>query len=141
MPPATVTIEQIGSPIRRPCDQGKTLIGLRLNRIGRIAELPDTPEIRGMMAKVGHLIRVLYATRDPFVTEVSAEYHDILVGPGSRVVRSEVLWNQFEDAVAEYHASRGRDDRRLMPSPLGAHAPARGPATGGGTAPTLFSGD
>jgi large subunit ribosomal protein L30 len=55
MPPATLTIEQIGSPIRRPRDQRRTLIGLRLNRIGRIVELPDTSEIRGMVAKVSHL--------------------------------------------------------------------------------------
>jgi hypothetical protein len=57
----------------------------------------------------------VYATRelDLFVTEVTAEYRGILVGPGSRVVRGEVLWYQFEDAVAEYHASRGRGDRRL----------------------------
>jgi len=116
MPQATITIEQIRSSIRRPRDQRQTLIGLCLNRIGRIVELPDKPEIRGMVAKVSHLVRVLYATSelDAFVTEVTAEYRDILVGPASRVVRGEVLWNQFEAAVAEYHASHGRDDRRLM---------------------------
>jgi large subunit ribosomal protein L30 len=35
------------------------LIGLGLNRIGRVAQVPDTPEVRGMIAKVKHLIRVL----------------------------------------------------------------------------------
>jgi large subunit ribosomal protein L30 len=54
----TITIEQIGSPIRRHHSQRRTLIGLGLNRIGRVAELPDTPQIRGMLAKVKHLIRV-----------------------------------------------------------------------------------
>jgi large subunit ribosomal protein L30 len=74
MTQARITIEQIGSPIRRPYDQRETLIGLRLNRIGRIVELPDTPEIRGMVAKVSHLVRVLYATSglDAFVNEVTA---------------------------------------------------------------------
>jgi large subunit ribosomal protein L30 len=55
----TITIEQTGSPMRRRGDQRATLIGLRLNRIGRVSELEDTPAIRGMIAKVRHLIRVV----------------------------------------------------------------------------------
>ena len=54
----TVKVQQIGSPIRRESSQRATLIGLRLNRIGRVAELPDTPATRGMIAKVAHLVRV-----------------------------------------------------------------------------------
>jgi len=53
----TVKVEQIGSPIRRRHDQRETLMGLGLNRIGRIAELADTPSTRGMIAKVAHLVR------------------------------------------------------------------------------------
>jgi large subunit ribosomal protein L30 len=53
-----VKIEQIGSPIRRQHAQRETLIGLGLNRIGRVRELPDTPQTRGMIAKVAHLVRV-----------------------------------------------------------------------------------
>jgi large subunit ribosomal protein L30 len=63
MPPTTLTIEQIRSRIRRPADQGQTLIGLRLNRIGRVVELPDTPAIRGMVAKVAHLVRIVYGSQ------------------------------------------------------------------------------
>jgi large subunit ribosomal protein L30 len=55
----TIKIEQIGSPMRRHHSQRETLIGLRLNRIGRVSELPDTPQTRGMIAKVHHLIRVV----------------------------------------------------------------------------------
>ena len=55
----TVRVEQIGSPIRRRHDQRETLVGLRLNKIGRISELPDNPAVRGMIAKVGHLVRVV----------------------------------------------------------------------------------
>jgi large subunit ribosomal protein L30 len=55
----TIKVEQIGSPIRREHTQRETLIGLRLNRIGRVAELPDTPAVRGMVSKVAHLVRVL----------------------------------------------------------------------------------
>ncbi len=56
-----IKIEQIGSPLRRHHSQRETLIGLGLNRIGRIAEVPDTPQMRGMIAKVRHLIRVVNA--------------------------------------------------------------------------------
>ena len=55
----TVTVEQIGSPIRRPADQRATLIGLGLNRIRRRKTLEDTPSIRGMIAKVKHLVHVV----------------------------------------------------------------------------------
>jgi len=55
----TITIKQVGSPIRRRHDQRETLIGLGLNRIGRVSELEDTPSARGMIAKVAHLVRVV----------------------------------------------------------------------------------
>ena len=58
-PVKTITVKQIGSPIRRHHTQRETLVGLKLNRIGRVAQLPDTPAIRGMLAKVSHLVRVL----------------------------------------------------------------------------------
>ena len=55
---ATVTIRQTGSPIRRKEDQRATLVGLGLNRIGRKSVLEDTPSVRGMIAKVHHLVTV-----------------------------------------------------------------------------------
>jgi large subunit ribosomal protein L30 len=57
----TIKIQQTGSPIRRTHDQRETLVGLGLNRVGRVAEVPDTPSTRGMIAKVAHLIRVVDA--------------------------------------------------------------------------------
>jgi large subunit ribosomal protein L30 len=56
---STVTIEQTGSPIRREAKQRETLIGLKLNKIRRRSTLPDTPEVRGMIEKVKHLVRVV----------------------------------------------------------------------------------
>jgi large subunit ribosomal protein L30 len=53
-----VKVIQIGSPIGRPADQRQTLIGLGLNKMHRTSELEDTPEIRGMINKVSHLVRV-----------------------------------------------------------------------------------
>ncbi|ANG96028.1 MULTISPECIES: 50S ribosomal protein L30 [Brucella/Ochrobactrum group] len=55
----TVTVEQIGSPIRRPAEQRATLIGLGLNKMHRRRTLEDTPSVRGMIAKVQHLVRVV----------------------------------------------------------------------------------
>ena len=54
----TVTVEQIGSPIRRDGSQRATLIGLGLNKMHRTRELEDTPSVRGMIRKVAHLVKV-----------------------------------------------------------------------------------
>ncbi len=53
-----IKITQIGSPIGRPSDQRATLIGLGLNKLHRSSEVEDTPAVRGMIAKVQHLVRV-----------------------------------------------------------------------------------
>ena len=55
----TVKVRQTASPSRRHHSQRETLVGLRLNKIGRIAELRDTPQTRGMIAKVAHLVEVV----------------------------------------------------------------------------------
>ncbi len=55
----TITVEQTASPSRRPADQRQTLIGLGLNRIRRRSTLEDTPQVRGMIAKVNHLVRIV----------------------------------------------------------------------------------
>lgn len=55
----TVTVEQIGSPIRRPASQRQTLVGLGLNKLHRRSTLEDTPSVRGMIATVQHLVRVV----------------------------------------------------------------------------------
>jgi len=55
----TLVVEQIGSPIRRPAVQRQTLIGLGLNKMHRRSTLEDTPSVRGMIAKVQHLVRVV----------------------------------------------------------------------------------
>jgi len=55
----TVTVEQTGSPIRRPAVQRATLIGLGLNKMHRVSMLEDTPSVRGMIRAVQHLVRVV----------------------------------------------------------------------------------
>src|SRR5947199_104293 len=55
----TLTVVQTGSPIGRRADQEATLKGLGLNKRHRQRTLEDTPAVRGMITKVGHLVRVL----------------------------------------------------------------------------------
>jgi large subunit ribosomal protein L30 len=57
-PKGRIRITQIGSPLGRPDVQRATLIGLGLNKLHRSRELEDTPAVRGMIAKVQHLVRV-----------------------------------------------------------------------------------
>ncbi|MFN9926874.1 MAG: 50S ribosomal protein L30 [Phenylobacterium sp.] len=56
---AQIKVRQTGSPIRRKSDQRATLVGLGLNRVGRVSTLEDTPSVRGMVAKVAHLVEVV----------------------------------------------------------------------------------
>ena len=55
----TIVVKQIGSPIRRPKDQKKTLIGLGLNKMHKTRELEDTPSVRGMVAKISHMVEII----------------------------------------------------------------------------------
>ena len=55
----TIKVEQMASPSRRHHDQRETLIGLGLNKIGRVKDLPDTLATRGMIRKLRHLVRVV----------------------------------------------------------------------------------
>jgi large subunit ribosomal protein L30 len=55
----SIKVRQTGSPMRRHFAQRQNLIGLGLNRIGRVADVPDTPATRGMIAKVRHLVEVI----------------------------------------------------------------------------------
>ena len=55
---AKLKITQTGSPIRRDPSQRQTLIGLGLNKRHRTVELDDSPEVRGMIRKVQHMVSV-----------------------------------------------------------------------------------
>ena len=56
---AKIKIKQIGSPIRRPAHQERTLIGLGLGKMHKVVELEDTPEVRGAIAKLPHMVEVI----------------------------------------------------------------------------------
>ena len=53
-----VKVTQIGSPIGRPKGQRATLVALGLDKMHRSSEVADTPSVRGMLRKVGHLVQV-----------------------------------------------------------------------------------
>jgi large subunit ribosomal protein L30 len=56
--PATLKVRQIRSGIGFDRTQKATLKALGLERIGRVRELPDNPQVRGMLAKIPHLVTV-----------------------------------------------------------------------------------
>jgi len=55
----TIVVKQIGSPIRRPANQRATLKGLGLNKMHKTRELEDTPAVRGMVAKIPHMVEII----------------------------------------------------------------------------------
>ncbi len=59
----TVKLVQVASHTRKPNKERllATLKGLGLGKIGRESEIKDTPAVRGMIAKVAHLVEVRQA--------------------------------------------------------------------------------
>ncbi len=57
----TLRVKQVKSPQRREATQRATLVGLGLNKLQRERELEDTPAVRGMIAKVQHLVEIVKA--------------------------------------------------------------------------------
>ena len=53
-----VKITLVKSGIDRPADQKKTLVALGLNKLHRTVEKEYTPQIKGMVAKVKHLVEI-----------------------------------------------------------------------------------
>jgi large subunit ribosomal protein L30 len=56
---AKIKLKQIGSPIRRPEKQKAMLIGLGLGKMHKVVEVEDTPEVRGAIAKLPHMVAVV----------------------------------------------------------------------------------
>ena len=56
---AKIKIKQIGSPIRRPASQKKVLVSLGLGKMHRVVERDDSPEVRGAIAKLPHMVQVI----------------------------------------------------------------------------------
>ena len=56
---AKIKIKQVKSRIKCPKDQKLTLDALGLRKLNRVVEHEDTPAIRGMINKVGHLVAIV----------------------------------------------------------------------------------
>lgn len=52
-----VKVTLVRSMIGRPESHRRVLRGMGLTRLNKTVELKDTPEIRGMINKVSHLVR------------------------------------------------------------------------------------
>jgi len=91
-----IRVQQIRSPTRRPHDQRQTLVGLGLNRIGRVATVDDTAAMRGMISKVQHLVRAWCVTA---LTDSIESQLDTLRRFNRRVARVEDsrFWRRYKD--------------------------------------------
>ena len=56
---AKIVVKQVKSTIARPEAQVKVVKALGLGRIGKTKEIEDTPSVRGMVAKVSHLVEIV----------------------------------------------------------------------------------
>ena len=54
-----IIVKQVRSTIGRPETQRKVVAALGLGRIGKTKELEDTATVRGMVAKVSHLVEIV----------------------------------------------------------------------------------
>ena len=54
-----IKIKYVRSVIGRPGAQRKVLKGLGLSKLNHVVERVDTPEVRGMVAKISHLVKVI----------------------------------------------------------------------------------
>ena len=56
---AKIKVKQVKSIIGRPESQCKVIKALGLGRVGKSKELEDVPTVRGMVAKVKHLVEII----------------------------------------------------------------------------------
>jgi large subunit ribosomal protein L30 len=57
--PKKIKVRQVGSGIGCPVAMRETLKALGLGKMHRVAERVDTKEVRGMIAKIPHLVEVV----------------------------------------------------------------------------------
>ena len=55
---AKIIVRLVRSMIGRPEKQRLVLRGMGLTKLQKAVQLPDTPQVRGMLDKVRHLVRV-----------------------------------------------------------------------------------
>jgi large subunit ribosomal protein L30 len=96
-----IEVEQIGSPIRREGSQRQTLVALGLNKIGRSKWVPDTPAMRGMIARVSHLVRITHdpAAPKPLVAPIYDEAADIALMRELAFDKNKIGLEPYDDAA------------------------------------------
>jgi ribosomal protein L30 len=73
---AFIEIQQVRGATRGKRKQRTALIGLGLNRIGRVRWVPDTPEVRGMIRRVSHLVQINHDPAAPQRDQLKREYDE-----------------------------------------------------------------
>lgn len=56
---ASIKVKLIKSRIGCSKKQVLTLKGLKLTKLNKVVELPDSPQIRGMIKRVSHLVEIV----------------------------------------------------------------------------------
>ncbi len=56
---AKIKVKQVRSAINRPLRQKRTIQALGLKKLNQVVEHDDTPAIKGMIAKVAHMVEVV----------------------------------------------------------------------------------
>jgi len=83
----TVKVKLEHSPIGCPPDQRQTVLGLGLTRLQQVRELKDSPCVRGMVAKIPHLVAIVgTGTRAP--SPLKEEGKTIVAKPKSPVKKT-----------------------------------------------------
>jgi large subunit ribosomal protein L30 len=57
---AKIKVKQVRSAINRPQRQKRTIQALGLKKLNQVVEHDDTPAIKGMIAKVAHMVELVY---------------------------------------------------------------------------------
>jgi ribosomal protein L30 len=122
MPNDWILVIQTGSPIRKHHSQRETLIGLGLNRVRRAKLLPNTSEIRGMIRKVSHLVRVLDGPLMGAPTPAMKKDFEVLRRLNRRVTRTEqsAFWKRFADQIPNVIIRMDKDMRFEKTGPVNA---------------------
>ncbi len=59
MSAAKIKVKQVKSGIATPETHKRILRSLGLGKLHRVVELPDHPSVRGMVAKIPHLVKIV----------------------------------------------------------------------------------
>lgn len=122
----TIRIKWVRSGIGFDRSQSEVVRSLGLRRLNHVVERPDTPQVRGLVAKVAHLVEVVSAVTQP-VWAATPEYVLEVAegGPASPSERSFSSQTEAETVAA----GLGPERAGVWPARVGEHIPAQADET------------